>query len=99
MEEMISTYLQAIKRVQPHGPYAIAGYSFGSIIAFEITKRLEAAGDEVKFLATIDQPPHFKKRAAGYDWYEVVSLSAELENGINKLTILGHDTRLLSRSS
>ncbi|KAL3426979.1 nonribosomal peptide synthetase [Phlyctema vagabunda] len=71
MEEIIDTYLGAIKRVQLHGPYAICGYSFGSILTFELTKRLESCGDEVKFVGVLDQPPHFKKRAAGYDWYEV----------------------------
>jgi thioesterase domain-containing protein/acyl carrier protein len=72
MQEMITEYHQAIKGVQPMGPYAIAGYSFGSILAFEITKVIEANGDSVKFLATFDQPPHFKQRARTYDWYEVV---------------------------
>lgn len=72
MEEIVTVYHQAIKRVQSTGPYAIAGYSFGSILAFEITKVMEANGDQVQFLATIDQPPHFKRRARTYDWYEVV---------------------------
>ncbi|KAH7310103.1 luciferin 4-monooxygenase [Rhexocercosporidium sp. MPI-PUGE-AT-0058] len=70
MSEMILSYLSGIKRVQPHGPYALFGYSFGSILTFEITKILEASGEEVKFLGTIDQPPHFKERARTYDWYE-----------------------------
>lgn len=72
MNEIIITYHSAIKKVQPSGPYFMGGYSFGSILAFEITKRMEAAGDEVKFLGIIDQPPHFKLRARGYDWYECV---------------------------
>lgn len=72
IEEMITVYHKAIKHVQPAGPYALAGYSFGSILAFEITKVMEANGDRVQFLATFDQPPHFKKRARTYDWYEVV---------------------------
>jgi thioesterase domain-containing protein len=70
MEEVITTYHRGIKATQPHGPYAILGYSFGAILAFEIAKMMEKEGDEVKFLGTIDQPPHFKKRAQGYDWTE-----------------------------
>lgn len=70
--EMVATYLNSIKRVQPSGPYAFLGYSFGSILAFEIAKILESQGEEVKFLGCLDQPPHFKKRARGYDWYECV---------------------------
>jgi thioesterase domain-containing protein/acyl carrier protein len=72
IHEMSTAYCAAIKQTQPTGPYAIAGYLFGSIIAFEITKLLEASGDTVQFLATIDQPPHLKLRARMYDWYQTV---------------------------
>jgi thioesterase domain-containing protein len=70
--ELVSTYHSAIKQIQPTGPYALLGYSYGSIAAFEITKVMEAAGDEVKMLAILDQAPFFKERARSYDWYEVV---------------------------
>ncbi|CZT50186.1 uncharacterized protein RSE6_11126 [Rhynchosporium secalis] len=68
--EIIQSYLSGIKRIQPHGPYAFLGYSFGSILSFEITKILESSKEEVKFLGTLDQPPRFKQRARTYDWYE-----------------------------
>lgn len=61
MTEMVHSCLSGIKRVQPQGPYALLGYSFGSILTFEITKILEAEGSEVKFLGTLDQPPQFKE--------------------------------------
>jgi thioesterase domain-containing protein/acyl carrier protein len=69
LEEVVNVYHKAIKRMQPNGPYAFAGYSFGSLIAFEITKLMTAAGDEVQFLATFDQAPFTKERARTYDWY------------------------------
>ncbi|KAH6684532.1 hypothetical protein B0J14DRAFT_573090 [Halenospora varia] len=72
MDDIISCYHSAIKSRQPSGPYYIAGYSFGSIVAFEIAKRMEADGDEVGFLASFDQAPYFKERARGYDWFEIV---------------------------
>ncbi|KAF3911029.1 hypothetical protein AA313_de0203018 [Arthrobotrys entomopaga] len=76
MEEMICTYHDAIKRVQQMGPYAIIGYSYGSILGFEITKLMEANGDKVQFLATIDQPPHFKWWARLADWcYGALTIS------------------------
>ncbi|KAJ6076960.1 NRPS-like protein [Penicillium canescens] len=76
VEEMVTTYHDAIKRVQPTGPYAIIGHSFGSIMAFEITKIMEANHDQVQFLATIDQPPHFKWWARLTDWnYAVLTIS------------------------
>ena len=70
--EVISTYHSAMKALQPTGPYAIAGYSYGAMIAFEITKTLESAGDEVKFLGSFNLPPHIKFRMRQLDWVEVV---------------------------
>ena len=56
IEDMATTYIEAIKEVQPEGPYQVAGYSHGSHIAFEIGQQLAAAGDEVKFLGILDHP-------------------------------------------
>ena len=54
VEEMIRIYVEAIQRRQPKGPYAIAGYSLGCPVAFEIAKELEARGNEIAFLGCID---------------------------------------------
>lgn len=69
--EIVGIYIQHIKRTQPNGPYAIAGYSFGAMLAFEISKRLEAQGDEVRFLASFNLPPHIKTRMQELNWTEV----------------------------
>ncbi|KAG2122741.1 atromentin synthetase [Suillus clintonianus] len=68
MDEMVSCYAAGIKRTQATGPYAIAGYSYGGVIAFEIAKRLEAMGDEVKFFAPVNIPPNIAKRMQEIDW-------------------------------
>ena len=73
LEEVIETYYAAIKRQQPKGPYAIAGYSFGAMLVFEVIKRLEANGDEVKFFGSFNLPPHIKERMRQLDFIEVVS--------------------------
>ncbi|KAI9676977.1 MAG: putative NRPS-like protein biosynthetic cluster [Caeruleum heppii] len=70
--EAVGTYHEHIKRVQPNGPYAIAGYSFGAMLAFEVSKLLEAQGDEIKFLGSFNLPPHIKARMHQLDWIEVV---------------------------
>jgi acetoacetyl-CoA synthetase len=51
---MASTYVEVIRLVQPRGPYAIAGYSFGGLVAFEMARRLSAEGERVDTLALID---------------------------------------------
>ncbi|KAL3424904.1 nonribosomal peptide synthetase [Phlyctema vagabunda] len=72
LQEVISTYHKAIKEIQPEGPYAIAGYSYGSMVAFEITKVLERNGDRVGFLGVFNLPPHIKFRMRQLDWTEVI---------------------------
>lgn len=57
-EEIVVTYLDAILKRQPCGPYAIAGYSLGCRIAFDIAKQLEARGQRVAFLGCIDWYPN-----------------------------------------
>ena len=47
-------YVRAVRTVQPHGPYQLVGYSGGGVIAFEMARRLEAAGEEVAFLGLLD---------------------------------------------
>ena len=73
LDEVITTYYNAIKRSQPKGPYAIAGYSFGAMLVFEVIKRLEENGDEVKFFGSFNLPPHIKDRMRELDFIEVVS--------------------------
>ncbi|WP_020123727.1 non-ribosomal peptide synthetase [Streptomyces canus] len=68
--EMTQSYVAAIRRVQPHGPYALAGYSFGAAVAFEIAKVLEADSEHVAFLGSFNLPPHIKYRMDELDFIE-----------------------------
>lgn len=72
IEETADTYAEHIRKVQPQGPYAIAGYSLGSTLAYEVGKRLEAQGQEVRFLASIDYPPHIAHYVQGLNWIDVL---------------------------
>jgi amino acid adenylation domain-containing protein/FkbM family methyltransferase len=49
-------YVDSIKRVQPHGPYCIVGWSLGGTIAFEMALQLEKMGERIAFLGLIDAP-------------------------------------------
>ena len=48
---MAADYLREIGSVQPRGPYAIGGYCFGAIVAFEMARQLRARGEAVALLA------------------------------------------------
>lgn len=54
MDAIASAYLDEIRKKQPRGPYYLGGICIGGIVAYEIARRLWAAGDEVRFLALID---------------------------------------------
>lgn len=54
IEAMAARFLAAIRRVQPQGPYAIGGYSFGGVVAYEIAQSLAREGEAVALLALID---------------------------------------------
>jgi amino acid adenylation domain-containing protein len=56
IEEVAQRYIEKIKRLQPHGPYHITGWSLGGTIAFEMVKQLEQMKEEIVFLALIDSP-------------------------------------------
>ncbi|PGH42981.1 non-ribosomal peptide synthetase [Micromonospora sp. WMMA1996] len=51
---MAQRYVSEIRAVAPHGPYLLAGWSFGGNVALEMTRLLEAAGEKVAFLGVID---------------------------------------------
>ncbi|QKG20559.1 non-ribosomal peptide synthetase [Actinomadura verrucosospora] len=54
VEEMAQDYLAQIRSVRPSGPYHLAGWSLGGLIAYEMAVRLQAAGERVGLLALID---------------------------------------------
>ncbi|KAG5954132.1 putative NRPS-like protein biosynthetic cluster [Claviceps cyperi] len=72
VDHMTDVYWQAIRDKQPHGPYVLIGYSFGAMVAFEVAKKIEAAGDKVGFIGTLNLPPHIKFRMIELDWTELV---------------------------
>lgn len=54
MEELAAYYLQEIKKVQSHGPYYLAGYSFGGFVTFEMAQQLYSQGEELGLLLLLD---------------------------------------------
>lgn len=54
VERMLDDHIRQIKRIQPHGPYQIAGWCFAGWLAYEIARRLEADGERVTLLALLD---------------------------------------------
>ncbi|HEY8931052.1 MAG TPA: non-ribosomal peptide synthetase [Mucilaginibacter sp.] len=54
MEEIAANYIAEILAQNPDGPYALAGYSLGGTIAYEMARQMKEMGKEVKMLAVFD---------------------------------------------
>jgi amino acid adenylation domain-containing protein len=64
IDEMASHYISEMRRVQPHGPYFLGGFSFGGLVAYEIAQQLRAAGEDVGLLVLFDTYPGDVKTGA-----------------------------------
>lgn len=64
IEEMASLYIQAIRTIQPEGPYLIGGHSLGGSIAFEMSRQLQSQGSKVALLAILDTPAPVRQAAS-----------------------------------
>ncbi len=65
MEEIAERSLAALLAAFPAGPYLLLGWSFGGLVAYELARRLAAAGREVALLAILDAAPVVRAAPAG----------------------------------
>ena len=92
-EEMAACYLAELREVQPDGPYFLAGFCSGGMIAFEMARRLLAEGQSVALLAGIN--------AVGPGGYEhihrpaAVALQSKVTRHRQAARRLGGSSRLL----
>lgn len=52
--ELAGWYVEAVRKVQPEGPYRLLGHSFGAFVVFEMAVQLHAMGMEVSQLFLFD---------------------------------------------
>lgn len=57
LQEIAATHCAQLRTVQPLGPYLLAGWSFGGVLAYELAQQLLAAGQAVEFLGLLDANP------------------------------------------
>jgi thioesterase domain-containing protein len=67
VEALAMRMFRMIRTSRPRGPYRIAGWSFGGLIAYEIAVQLIGAGEEVEFLGLLDTNHPSVKLKAEYD--------------------------------
>ena len=54
IEQMAERYLEAIKTVQPQGPYRLMGYCTGGVVAYEMAQHLKRQGESVSLLVEME---------------------------------------------
>jgi amino acid adenylation domain-containing protein len=105
IEEIAAYYISEILTVEPEGPFALAGFSLGGKIAYEMGRQLEAAGKTVSFLglldATAEQPSghmpypvrilHDLRFAANYVTWNLMSFFRDPDESV--FTIAGRKWR------
>ena len=66
IQPLVKRYLDAIRSVQPEGPYDFGGYSLGGMLAYEATRQLQEQGERVATIVMVDTLPHNPAQMAKY---------------------------------
>jgi thioesterase domain-containing protein/acyl carrier protein len=69
IESLVDAYFNALARVRPHGPYRLAGVSFGGILAMELASRLRAHGEQVDLVILFDTRLPLGLRRNWFKWF------------------------------
>ncbi len=83
-EALAAAHIEAMRAIQPAGPYLLGGFCNGGVIAFEMARQLHAQGQAVDLLALIE--PGVAPLS--------LKLSRSLIRGIGSLLRLGPDRQL-----
>ncbi|MFE5301366.1 alpha/beta fold hydrolase [Streptomyces sp. NPDC056632] len=54
IEDLAERYAEEIRQTQPHGPYSLAGHSFGGLVAYETALQLADEGHQVSRVILLD---------------------------------------------
>jgi amino acid adenylation domain-containing protein len=57
LTELASEYIERIRMITPRGPWSLAGWSFGGVVAQEMAVILTERGEEVTHLVILDASP------------------------------------------
>ena len=78
MAALVADYADAMRQVQPQGPYRLLGYSSGGVAAQAIAVHLQSEGETVELLALLDSPLPQGDPGATATEAEVLADAAEL---------------------
>ncbi|WP_209329029.1 amino acid adenylation domain-containing protein [Lunatimonas salinarum] len=88
IEEMAAYYLSEILNQNPYGPYILAGYSFGGVIAFEMAQQLTQMGKKVEKLILFDTYANQHKKPSNLKERVWVAIRDEIGKRAIELSLL-----------
>jgi thioesterase domain-containing protein/acyl carrier protein len=91
VEAMATYYVQALRRFLPDGPYLIGGMCFGAHVAVEMARQLEAAGDRVTAVISLDATPP----ANGPTWQAAPPVEQDFQYYVRQAQAFRRANRLL----
>lgn len=93
IEQTAAAYIELIRGIRPTGPYLLAGYSFGGLVAYEMAVQLAAAGESVPYLALFDTlNPAVPVRA-----YTMAERASVRWKSLNGMPVLGKVKTMVER--
>jgi amino acid adenylation domain-containing protein len=98
LTRIAAEHVDAIRTIQPEGPYQLLGWSFGGKVAYEMAVSLEKQGQEVRFLGVLDtiEPGTWDDSVEFEDATLIVGLATDVAESMGKSFSLGvEDLQLL----
>ncbi|MFJ7214545.1 beta-ketoacyl synthase N-terminal-like domain-containing protein [Amycolatopsis sp. NPDC098790] len=94
IEERVERLLPLVRARLPHGPYRLAGWSFGGALAYGVATRLADEGEDVEFVALVDTmlplpEPDLDPRASSARRF--LRFTGYVEGTYGRPVRLGHD--------
>jgi amino acid adenylation domain-containing protein len=83
VEDMAEHYIREVCSLLPEGPFQLGGYCLGGLVAFEMARRLQAAGHKIGLLAILESYNlHRARNLPGYFrmFHRIQNLQFHLEN-------------------
>jgi len=72
VEELAAHYIKEMRILQPEGPYFLAGFSFGGIVAYEMAQQLVTQNQKVALLVLFDtRSPALSVKSLGFNTFEI----------------------------
>jgi len=91
-DDLIGFYVRLLRRVQPEGPYRLAGWCVSGWIAYGVARQLEQEGETIELLMVLDiWAPRY--------WYDQAPLRRRMMLWVYKLQRFRSLVRRLTRNS